>query len=98
MPSITPVITEVTPSGAAADALIRGLLEACGIAVGVAETDATPPLSDQECAEVFAWYEAAEERFTDYNAALREHNVNLLQVGIALPGNLGSVDLDAAKQ
>ncbi len=89
------VTTVVAPVGAAADDVIRELLERCRINVGLnSVTSMAPPLSEAECGDVFSWYRSATTGFAAYNRALREANINLLQTGIAFPGNLGAVDLD----
>jgi probable HAF family extracellular repeat protein len=90
------LISEVAPTGSAAEALIRGLLESCGIDVGLSTVSAKRALSAAGCEQVFVWYDATAERLSEYNAQLREFNVNLLEGGIALPGNLGAVDLNGA--
>jgi hypothetical protein len=93
--ALAAVIPSAAPAGMAADDLIRGLLERCRIDVGLSTvTTAGMPLAERECTDALDWYRTTAATLTDYNRALREVNVDLLQVGIALPGNLGAVDLD----
>jgi hypothetical protein len=86
---------ELQPFGIAVNELIQGLLERCGLSIGVDEADdGIPPLSKEECAEVFAWYEASAARFADLNTAVQELAFQLAEAyGIVLPGGLGSPNL-----
>jgi hypothetical protein len=90
------LVQEATPIALAADKLIRELLERCSISVGVKSIDAgaTSHFSAQECGAIFDWYRETAERLTDVNAALEKLLLILPQIGIALPGYYGAVDLD----
>jgi hypothetical protein len=88
------ILPELIASAIPANELLRDLLERCGIPVGVTQPgDGVPPLAEEECDEIFAWYQATAARFADLNAALRE-SIRLWEFGLELPGGDGAVDLD----